>query len=96
MKEQILKILLENTETEGRYIGGGDEPIIIVFKDSEDCNRESYLSNITDQIVNSLDNKKMETAIKILLTNIELLGTKQNKEYTISKQDINTLKDALK
>jgi len=40
--------------------------------------------------------KRMEVAIKIILTNIELLGTRQNKEYTISKQDINTLKDALK
>ncbi len=54
MKEAILKILLENTKTEGRYIGGGEEPVIIVFKDSEDRNKEEYLSQIADEIVASI------------------------------------------
>ena len=54
MKEAILKVLLENTDTEGRYIGGGDEPVLIVFKYSEDCDKESFLSQIADEIVNAL------------------------------------------
>ena len=57
MKEAILKVLLENTDTEGRYIGGGDEPIIIMFKNSEDCDKESFLSQIGDEIVSALEKK---------------------------------------
>ena len=70
----------------------------------EDKNLEQNLDNSNEKlhisdVSNSYDVekfKRMEVAIKIILTNIELLGTRQNKEYTISKQDINTLKDALK
>lgn len=57
MKEAILKVLLENTNTEGRYVGGGDEPTIIVFKYSEDCDKESFLSKIADEIIEALRTK---------------------------------------
>ncbi len=57
MKEVILKILLSNTEMEGRYVGGGDEPSIIVFKFSEDCDKEGFLSQIADEIVSELEKK---------------------------------------
>lgn len=57
MKEKILKILLENTDTEGRYIGGGEEPSIIVFKNSEDCDKEKFLSQIAEEIANELNQK---------------------------------------
>jgi RNAse (barnase) inhibitor barstar len=57
MKEAILKVLLENTDTKGRYIGNGDEPIMIMFKNSEDCDKESFLSQIADEIVRLLDKK---------------------------------------
>jgi hypothetical protein len=50
MKEKILKYLLENTNVEGRYIGGGDEPQIIVFKYSEDEYKEAFLSEIAADI----------------------------------------------
>jgi hypothetical protein len=66
-------------------------------KNTEHDNTDKKL-HISD-VSNSYDVgkfKRMENAIKIILTNIEFLGTRQNKEYTISKQDINTLKDALK
>ena len=66
-------------------------------KRTEDDNTDKKL-HISD-VSNSYDVekfKRMENAIKIILTNIEFLGTRQNKEYIISKQDINILKDALK
>ena len=50
MKEIILKFLLENTEVEGRYIGGGDEPQIIVFPESDGWQRESFLNSIAEQL----------------------------------------------
>lgn len=50
MKEKILKYLQENTDVEGRYIGGGDEPQIIVFKWSEDVDKEVFLSQIANDI----------------------------------------------
>ena len=34
-KQHIIDLLLENTGIESRYVGGGEEPTIIVFKDSE-------------------------------------------------------------
>lgn len=43
MRDLILNVLLNNTEVEGRYIGGGPEPNIIVFKDSEDQDKEDIL-----------------------------------------------------
>ncbi len=57
MKEAILKVLMNNTDTEGRYIGGGDEPIILVFNDSADCDKETYLSQIADEIVKEIQSK---------------------------------------
>jgi hypothetical protein len=60
MKEAILKVLLENTDTEELYIGGGRGPIwtiIILFKNSEDCDKESFLSQIADEIVSALEKK---------------------------------------
>jgi hypothetical protein len=50
MKDKILKYLLENTDVEGRYIGGGDEPQIIVFKWSDDTDKEVFLSQIAEDI----------------------------------------------
>ncbi len=57
MKKEILKVLSDNTETELRYVGGGNEPEIIVFTDSEDYNKEDFLSKIADEIVTALDKK---------------------------------------
>ena len=57
MKETILRILLENTDIEGRYVGGGEEPAVIIFPDSENCDKENYLSAIADEIVNAIKNK---------------------------------------
>ena len=34
-KQHIIDLLLKNTDIESRYVGGGEEPTIIVFKDSE-------------------------------------------------------------
>ena len=68
-------------------------------KDEQDLNNAQNPKLGISDVSNSYNVekfKRMEVAIKIILTNIELLGTRQNKEYTISKQDINTLKDALK
>ena len=62
---------------------------------TENTDKNYLLSDVSNNY-NVEKFKRMEVAIKIILTNIELLGTRQNKEYTISKQDINTLKDALK
>ena len=50
MKEIILNFLLENTEVEGRYIGGGDEPQIVVFTESEDWQREDFLKTIAERL----------------------------------------------
>jgi hypothetical protein len=57
MKEAILKVLLENTDTEELYVGGGLGPMIIMFKNSEDCDKESFLSQIADEIVSALEKK---------------------------------------
>lgn len=58
MKEVILKALLENTKTERRYTGGGEEPSIIVLKGSEDCDINLYLSKIADDLVKELNKLK--------------------------------------
>jgi hypothetical protein len=63
MKEAILKVLLENTDTEGRYIGGGEEPVIIVFKHSEDQDRKEFLFRIADEIVASMKPKTGEWSV---------------------------------
>lgn len=55
MKDLILNILMEKTYTEFRYVGGGDEPEIIVFKFSEDINRITFLSQVADEIVVALN-----------------------------------------
>lgn len=48
--KEILKLLLEITHVEGRYTGGGDEPDIIVFTDSEDYVREEFLLEVANKI----------------------------------------------
>jgi hypothetical protein len=58
MKEKILKYLLENTDVEGRYVGGGDEPQIIVFKWSEDIDKEVFLSQVADDLERALANER--------------------------------------
>jgi len=50
MKEIILKFLLENTEVEGRYIGGGDEPQIVVFPESEDWQKEDFCNSMAERL----------------------------------------------
>jgi hypothetical protein len=52
--QPILKVLMDNTDTEGRYIGGGEEPVIIMFKNSEDCNKEIFLTQIANEIAGAL------------------------------------------
>ena len=59
IKETILKVLMENTKTEFRYVGGGDEPSIISFDCSEDCDKEIFLSDIATEIVIALDKNRM-------------------------------------
>ncbi len=54
MKEIILNILKQNTETERLYTGGGHEPAVIKFIDSEDCDVDKYLSQISEQITEAL------------------------------------------
>ena len=54
MKEIILNILKQNTETEHIYTGGGHEPAVIKFVDSEDCDVDKYLSQISEQITEAL------------------------------------------
>jgi hypothetical protein len=49
-KDIILKFLLENTEVEGRYIGGGDEPQIITFPESEDCDVNGFLTVMAERL----------------------------------------------
>ena len=41
---------MKNTDVEGRYIGGGDEPQIIIFKWSEDTDKEVFLTQIATEI----------------------------------------------
>lgn len=55
MKEAILKILKEETSVEGRYIGGGDEPAIIVFTRGDDCDKDIFLDGIADEIVKEIE-----------------------------------------
>ena len=57
MKETILRVLLENTGIKYLYTGGGEEPAVIIFPDSENCDKENYLSAIADEIVNAIKNK---------------------------------------
>ena len=54
LKQSILKVLEENTQIEGRYIGGGEEPAIIVFKHSEDQDKTRFLSQIVDEILKAI------------------------------------------
>lgn len=56
MREKILEILMYHTDYERRYIGGGDEPTIIVFDNSEDCSKERYLKSIAEEIATELEN----------------------------------------
>ena len=59
MKAEILKLLIDSTHYENRYIGGGEEPRIIVFDDCDDENKEQYLSYVADKIINSISNLKI-------------------------------------
>ncbi len=54
LKEKIAKILKDSTDTEGRYTGGGDEPSIIVFTNSEDSDHDSFVNMIAEQIANEI------------------------------------------
>ena len=58
MKDIILNILKQNTDIEYIYTGGGHEPAVIKFVDSEDCDVEKFLSQISDQITEALLNIK--------------------------------------
>jgi hypothetical protein len=55
MKDIILKVLLENVYYEELYMGGGIEPRVIVFKNSEDIDKEQYLSNISEKIEKEIE-----------------------------------------
>jgi hypothetical protein len=50
MKNKILKYLLENTDVEERYVGGGDGPQVIVFTCSDDVDKEVFLTQISEDI----------------------------------------------
>jgi hypothetical protein len=50
MKEIILQFLLENTEVEGRYIGGGEEPQIITFPESEDWDKNDFCNTLSERL----------------------------------------------
>lgn len=55
MEEQkIFETLMKLTHVEGRYIGGGDEPQIIVFTNSEDCDKESFLKSLAAEILENM------------------------------------------
>lgn len=58
MKEMVLQILLDFTETEERYIGGGNGSKILYFKGSEDKNPKEFLSKIADRMIYTLNKQK--------------------------------------
>lgn len=73
MKNTILKVLMENTATEGRYTGGGKEPVITVIKHSEDRARKNLLSEISDDIVSALNNNLHDEMLAELKTSHDFL-----------------------
>lgn len=66
-KEKILNYLLENTHVEGRYTGGGDEPQIIVFKWSDDVDKEVFLSQFADDLARAVE----ETGVREIAIALE-------------------------
>lgn len=58
MKDAILKILKAETHVEGRYIGGGDEPAIIVLTNSDDQDKDIFLNSLADEIVKEIEKSK--------------------------------------
>jgi hypothetical protein len=60
MKEIILQFLLENTDVEGRYVGGGEEPQLIVFPESEDCNVNGFLTIMAERLEALLHSNQAE------------------------------------
>ena len=58
MKEMVLQILLDFTETEERYIGGANGPEILYFKGSENKNSKEFLSKIADRMIYTLNKQK--------------------------------------
>jgi hypothetical protein len=58
MKEVILQYLIENTEVEYRYTGGGEEPQIIVLKWSEDREVKEFLDEVATEIEEALAKKE--------------------------------------
>ena len=58
MKQKIKEFLNSITHTEGRYTGGGDNPHIIVFDDSEECDKDFFIDDIASQIEELLSKEK--------------------------------------
>ncbi len=58
MKDIIKKFLLENTQVEGRYVGGGEEPQIVVFPVSEDWDREDFCNTMAERLETLLQAKE--------------------------------------
>jgi hypothetical protein len=56
MKEKILEILKQNTHIELKYLGGEDEPIIVVNNSNglEESDKDWFLGQIADEIVIAL------------------------------------------
>ena len=50
----VLRLLLDFTETEERYIGGDDGPKIIFFKGSENKPKREFLTKIAERIVKKI------------------------------------------
>lgn len=57
---EVFNILKNKTQVEGRYIGGGDEPQIISFIDSEGCDHDSFIRSIAVEIVQVSASKDRE------------------------------------
>lgn len=53
MKEKILEILMDSTQLVEKASGGND-PIVIAFKFSEDEDKDEFLNRIADEIASAL------------------------------------------
>lgn len=58
-KHILSDFLKEKIELTSLYVGGGDEPEIISFKDSSNCDMKSFVDNLSEEIMQLLISKNL-------------------------------------
>lgn len=58
MKELILNFLLSKTDTVGIYNGGGEEPTVVYFSESEEWEKNSFLDTISEELAEIIKSKQ--------------------------------------